>query len=194
MYVFGASGHGKVVISALESRGIHISGVFDDNEELQTCLHYPVKIYNESEDHHDNSFIIAIGDNVIREQVYERLGRGSWYGVVIHEKAIVNDYIRYEEGTVIMASATIQPGTQLGKHVIINTSAVVDHDCIIGDFVHIAPRATLCGGVKVGKGSLVGAGSTVLPGIQIGKNCTVGAGSTVLRNVNDGETVYGVVK
>jgi len=194
MYIFGASGHGKVVISALESRGIHVSGVFDDNPAINICLHYPVMVYKEIESLQDNSIIIAIGDNKIREKVYYRLGEGAWYGTVVHNKAFVSEYVRYDEGTVFMAGAVVQPGVQIGKHVIVNSGAVVDHDCEVGDFVHIAPNSTLCGGVKVGKGSLIGAGSTVLPGKKIGEAVTIGAGSTVLRDVEDGEVVFGIVK
>lgn len=194
MYIFGASGHAKVVISALESRNIHISGVFDDNPAITSCLHYPVSVYKEEENQHDNSFIIAVGDNAVREKLCCRLGKGAWYGTVIHKCAFVNNYTKYGEGTVFMAGTVVQPGVLIGKHVIINSGAVVEHDCEIGDFVHVAPNSTLCGGVRVGRGSVVGAGSTVLPGRRIGELCTIGAGATVLRDVVDGEVVYGVVK
>ncbi|GAB3646397.1 acetyltransferase [Echinicola sediminis] len=194
MYIFGASGHGKVVITAFESCGIKISGVFDDNPGIDQCLQYTVKPYNGGEILQDNCAFIAVGDNSVRKKIYDRLGKGVRYGSVVHDKAFVSEYASYGTGTVIMAGALVQAHAKIGNQVIVNTGAVVDHDCELGDFVHIAPNTTLCGGVKVGRGSLVGAGSTVLPGKRIGESCTIGAGATVLRDVLDGEVVYGVVK
>lgn len=194
MYVFGASGHGKVVITTLESCGVKISGVIDDNPDIDRCLQYAVRAYESSEKLRDSCVVIAVGDNAAREKIWARLGKELCYGTVIHDKAYVSEYAKYGKGTVFMAGALVQADVIIGDQVIVNTGAVVDHDCELGDFVHIAPNATLCGGVTVGRGSLVGAGSTVLPGRRIGESCTIGAGAIVLRDVLDGEVVYGVVK
>nr|WP_200976143.1 acetyltransferase [Echinicola sp. 20G] len=194
MYIYGASGHAKVVISGVESQGIGIVKVFDDNPECTSCLGYSVSFWDAGEYEEGGLMVIAIGENGIRKRVVERLGAKITYGKVFHDKSIISKYVKLGEGTVVMAGAIIQPEVRVGDHVIINTGAAVDHDCKIEDFVHIAPSATLCGNVHVGKGSLIGAGSVVIPGISIGENCVIGAGATVLRNVSDGETVYGVVK
>ncbi len=42
MYIIGASGHAKAVIAALESKGMVITGVMDDNPDIKKCLHYTV--------------------------------------------------------------------------------------------------------------------------------------------------------
>ncbi len=194
MYIMGASGHAKAVIAALESKGMVINGVMDDNPDIIKCLHYPVFQPGKIKIPASSQMIVAIGDNKTRERVVSQLGKEVIYQKVAHSSAWVSEYSVFGEGTVIMAGAMVQPQTRIGKHVVINTGAVVDHDCLLGDYAHIAPHATLCGGVEVGKGSLIGAGSTILPGKRIGENCVVGAGATVLRNVLDGETVCGIVK
>ncbi|MDN3670051.1 acetyltransferase [Echinicola jeungdonensis] len=191
MYIMGASGHAKAVIAAVESKGIEINGVLDDNPEIKECLKYPVSTPENFDIAPKSQMLVAIGDNKIREKVVLKLGKKVFYSKVAHSFSWVSEYSNFGEGTVIMAGAIVQPHTEIGKHVIVNTAAVVDHDCLIGDFSHIAPHATLCGGVIVGIGSLIGAGCTVLPGIKIGENCVVGAGATVLRDVLDGEIVYG---
>ena len=47
MYLYGASGHAKVIIEILEKLGTKISGVFDDNESIQSILGYRVQKFQE---------------------------------------------------------------------------------------------------------------------------------------------------
>lgn len=194
MYLFGASGHAKAIISALESQNIPLMGVFDDNPELELCLGYPVQRWPEQGLPAETKLILAIGINKTREKLVQRIGASHNYGNIIHRMAFVSQHSRIGQGTVIMASATVQAAAHIGDHVIINTSASVDHDCQIGDFVHIGPNATLCGGVSVGHGSLIGAGCTIVPGIRIGRDVVIGAGSVVLRDVEDGQHLNGLIK
>ena len=42
MYLYGASGHGKVIIDILKSNGISIDGIIDDNLEINQLLTYSV--------------------------------------------------------------------------------------------------------------------------------------------------------
>ncbi|QDH79498.1 acetyltransferase [Echinicola soli] len=193
MYLYGASGHAKVVISNLESQGELIHGLFDDDTSVVECLNYrvfqwgsvsPTSLY----------LIVSIGDNSIRYQISERLQGEVVFGRAIHRYALVSSHAEIAAGTVVMAGAVIQPDARIGSHVIVNTSASVDHDCRVGDYVHIGPKAVLCGEVKIGKGALIGAGSTLVPGVRVGEGCVIGAGSTVLRDVADGEKVWGTVK
>ncbi|GGF17246.1 acetyltransferase [Echinicola rosea] len=193
MYLFGASGHGKVVISNLESQGEVVHGLYDDDPSVKECLNYPVFQWDGTADISQH-LIVSIGDNSIRRQVVERLLGRVVYGRAIHRHALVSGHAVIAAGTVVMAGAVIQPDARIGSHVIVNTSASVDHDCRVGDYVHIGPKAVLCGEVKIGKGALIGAGSTLVPGIRVGAGCVIGAGSTVLRDVADGEKVWGTVK
>ncbi|AGA78537.1 acetyltransferase [Echinicola vietnamensis] len=193
MYLFGASGHAKVVISNLESQGELIHGLFDDDPSVGACLGYPVFRWGGVK-RDSNYVLVSIGDNRLRELVVSRIAKEVIFGKAIHRNAMVSNYAEIAEGTAVMAGAVIQPDAIIGAHAIINTGASVDHDCRIGDFVHIGPQTGLCGDVQVGKGTLIGAGSTLLPGVTVGENCVIGAGSTVLRDVQDGEKVWGIVK
>lgn len=38
MYLYGASGHAKVIIDILKSRHIVIEGLYDDNPEIKSLL------------------------------------------------------------------------------------------------------------------------------------------------------------
>lgn len=185
MYLYGASGHAKVIMDILKANGINIDGLVDDNPALNELLGYSV--YHQQYDL--SPMIVSIGNNAIRKKIVENLS--VEFGQAIHPTAVVSSTAIIEEGTVVMQGAIIQACTIIGKHCIINTGASVDHECVIEDYVHISPHATLCGNVHVGEGSWVAAGTIVLPGVKIGKWSVIGAGSVVAKDVPDGVLAVG---
>lgn len=189
MYLYGASGHAKVIIEILELSGIKIIGLFDDNPLIQDLIGYrcfgPLTNSNQVND----NFIISIGDNLLRKKISERFILE--YGQAIHPTVIISERTQILNGTVIMGHAIINSGSSIGAHVIINTSASVDHDCKIGDFVHISPNATLCGGVSIGEGTHFGAAAVAIPNVNIGKWATIGAGTVIISDVPDYAVVVG---
>jgi len=188
MYLYGASGHAKVIIEILELKGIEIKGLFDDNPAINKLLDYPC--YGPlTNDYVIDELIVSIGDNLMRKNISNRLN--CQFGKAIHPSAKISSRSTIRTGTVVMANAVINSGTIVGKHVIINTTASVDHDCIIGDYVHISPNATLCGGVSVGEGTHIGAAAVIIPNITIGKWSVIGAGSVVIRDIPDYAVVVG---
>jgi sugar O-acyltransferase (sialic acid O-acetyltransferase NeuD family) len=189
MYLFGASGHAKVIIEILEKLGVKVIGLFDDNPHIKQLLDYPVYGPYDPANPIADTLIISIGNNTYRKKISELYS--FRYGMAIHPSAMISSRAIIGNGTVIMGNAIINSGAQLGNHVIINTAASVDHDCRIGDFVHISPNATLCGGVSVGEGTIIGAAAILIPGVNVGKWATVGAGSVVIRDVPDNATVVG---
>ena len=186
MYLYGASGHAKVIIDILKANGIVVDGLIDDNPTLEYLLEYPV-VHNKFEG--ISPLIISIGDNKIRKKITEKVH--AEYGMVVHPSAIISEYAHIDEGTVVMQGAIIQSCASIGKHCIINTGASVDHECNIGDFVHISPHCTLCGNVTIGEGAWIGAGSVIIPGVKVGKWSIIGAGSVVCKDVPDGVLAVG---
>lgn len=185
MFLYGASGHAKVIIDSLRAMGISVSGLFDDNPEVKSLLDFPVYGPFDEERLGNDSLIVSVGVNNIRKRVVDMLPVDISYGKVIHPSAVVSDYATVDRGTVVMQGAIIQASAVVGKHCIINTGASVDHDCCLEDFVHISPHATLCGNVTVGEGSWITAGVTIIPGVKIGKWCVIGAGSVVTKDIPD---------
>jgi len=190
MYIYGASGQGRVVIDMIDSTET-ICGVFDDNPEIKEVLGYPVQNKIPSCFDFDGPFFIAIGENRIRKKISNVLREKATFGTIIHPTAIVSRRSKVDEGTVIMEGAILKVNCKIGRHVIVNTGASVDHDCILDDFVHLAPQATLCGDISVGEGTLIGANALILPRIKIGAWCKIGAGSVVNKDVPDGATWIG---
>ena len=189
MYLFGASGHAKVICDILMLRNIPVRGFIEDDPEKKELWAIPVVGTTDQYNSEWQPCIISIGNHHIRRRIADRIR--FRYEKAIHPTAILASSVRVDEGTVIMAGVAVNPDTTIGKHVILNTRCSVDHDCHIGDYVHIAPGATLCGGITVGEGTLIGAGATILPNITIGKWSTIGGGAVVTRDVPDGVTVVG---
>ena len=186
MYLFGASGHAKVIMDILTASGLEIDALIDDNENVNELQGYEV-LHGVTD---ASPIIVSIGVNAIRKKVVEKLT--GEFGTAIHPSAIVSPSAKIGEGTVVMAGAIINADAVIGKHCIINTGASVDHECVIGDYCHIAPHATLCGQVHVGEGTIMGVGSCAIPCVNIGSWCTIGAGAAVVKDIADGVTAVGV--
>ena len=186
--IYGASGHGKVILDCLEANKIEIRGFIDDDPEKKEFIGFSVLRSNELLGI-SYPVVFGIGSNTTRKMLVEKFQCNS--PLVIHPSAIVSKRSELGEGTLVFHNAVVQSGSKVGKHCIINSRASVDHDCLIEDYVHISPGAILCGNVTVGEGTWIGAGSTVIQGVSIGKNVMVGAGSVVIKDVPDNVLVVG---
>jgi sugar O-acyltransferase (sialic acid O-acetyltransferase NeuD family) len=198
IFIFGASGHAKVVIDIIEKQGLYeIEFLVDDDLNLRGRNFFGYQVLGGKDallglSGAPRKVMVAIGSNKARGMVAEWLeDQGFALITAIHGSAQLGREVSVGPGSVVMANAVINSATIIGKNSIINTRASVDHDCHLGDNVHIAPGATLCGTVAVGAGTFVAAGATVIPNLTIGKDCIVGAGAVVLRDVPDGAVVVG---
>ncbi|MFV8335287.1 acetyltransferase [Flavobacterium sp. RSP29] len=190
IYLFGASGHCKVVIDVIAStQELLVSAIVDDQPLLEALYGIPIFHTNCVETFSDKQFIVSVGNNYTRKKIVTRLA--AIYTIAVHAKAIVSSHTTIGKGTVIMAGVVLNADVVVGQHCIINTAAVVEHDCKVGDFVHVSPNAVLAGGVTVGEGAHIGIGATVIQGIKIGKWATIGAGSVIISDIPDYALVVG---
>ncbi len=187
MYLFGASGHGKVVAEAAEAAGIKITGFLDENPLLNEVLNYPVFREIPSD---VKELVISVGDNLTRKKMAHRFS-DFVFKTLIHPFTSVSPTSEIGEGTVILSGVSVNSGAKIGNHCILNTNSSIDHDCRLGDFVHISPNAALAGDVLVGEGTHIGMGSCVIQGVKIGKWAVIGAGAVVIRDVPDFAVMVG---
>lgn len=190
MIVYGASGHGKVIIEILEQGGCTEIELWDDAVK-PAIWQYPVLRPDAGKLDGSHCMVIAIGNNKIRKMIAERYAADMQYRAAIHPATNISGRSSIGDGTVVMAGVTINADTAIGQHCIINTNASVDHDCRISDFVHISPNASLCGNIGVGEGTHIGAGATIIPNLNIGRWCTIGAGAVIVKDVPDYAVVVG---
>lgn len=190
VYLFGASGHGKVIKDILNANGVKVEAFVDDNPDVKECGGRPVV--------HDaaglSPMIVSIGVNKVRKMIVERLRFGNpmiRFATAIHPSAVISPSAKIGEGSVVMAGAVVNADAVIGKHCIVNTGATIDHDCVVEDYCHVAPGAHICGGTQIGEGTWIGVGTSIIQCLNIGKNCMIGAGSVVVRDVPDDVTAFG---
>ncbi|MGV0947236.1 acetyltransferase [Empedobacter falsenii] len=187
MYLFGANGHGKVVVEIAELLDLTIDGIIDNAPISDELFGYPIlsNIPNNCKE-----LFISIGDNATRKNIaIQNLSIN--FPTLIHPKASISKRAKIAQGTVVMSGVSINSEVKVGKHCIINTNSSLDHECKIGDYVHISPNVALAGNVEVGEGTHIGIGASVIQGIKIGKWCTIGAGAVIIKDIPDGATVVG---
>ena len=194
VYILGASGHGKVVLSIFRSGNIAVAGFFDDAPGFAGRNIWGVPVLGDF-----NAFgglfvpqaVIAVGNGLIRRRISERFDDQAKWIVAVHTTAWIDSSVRVGSGAVVCAGAVVQPDTTLGEHCIINTGATVDHDCRIGSFSHVCPGVHLGGNVTIGEGAWLGIGSQAVQGITIGRNALIGAGATVVGDIPDNAVAMG---
>ena len=198
IFIFGASGHAKVVLDIVERGGRgKVALVVDDDPARvgQMLLGYRVAGGRDEllkRGAKSGLVIVAIGANPARRSVAAWLAtQGFAFASAIHPGAQIGREVHIADGTVVMAGAVINADSRIGMHCVVNTGASVDHDCNLGDGVHIAPGGRLCGGVTVGAGAFVGAGVVVVPGRSIGADAIIAAGAVVLKDVPERAVVAG---
>lgn len=191
--IVGAGGHAKVVADIVLKSGDRIVGFLDGVQPCGSFLGYP-KLGKDVDyaNFLDCYFIIAIGNASVRERLAFMMKDAKWY-TAIHPDAIISKIdTSIDEGSVIMANATINSGAHIGKHCIINTGCIVEHDNNIGDFVHISVGAKIAGTVTIGVNTWVGIGATINNNITICDNCMIGAGAVVVKNIEKSGTYIGI--
>ena len=181
--LYGAGGHAKVIMSCLETMGVKVAALFDDNPLVTDFMGLTVH-HNYSKDiFADMSIVISIGDNKSRSNISNIVEHR--YCNVIHPESSVAKLAFIDTGTVVFQNSVIQTCAKVGKHCIINTGSILEHDSIISDFVHVSPNATLSGTVTIGEGTQIGAGAVIIPNINIGKWSVIGAGAVVIKDLPD---------
>lgn len=198
MILIGYSGHAYVAYGIATAAGKKVTG-YCDNEQKQynpfALQYFGTENSAAAYEAFDkNGFFIAIGDNKIREKVFNTLAQKNIYPAnIIHPSLIIDASATVaQQGIMIAAGVIINPLAKIGTGAICNTGCIIEHECVIGNFTHIAPGAVLCGNVKVGNNSFVGANAVIRQGVTIGDNVMIGAGAVVLKDIPDNVTVIGV--
>lgn len=197
IFIFGAGGHAKVVLDALQLQSIYgVAGIFTDTSSESEFLGIRILDTQENVKRYLGEVskgIMAFGNIEARFRLCKELmSIGFDFVNIMHPKVIVSSTANIGRGNFFAAGAIVNAYATIGDNCIINTGSIVEHDCILEDNIHMAPNSTICGNVRIGRNTLIGAGAIVVPGITIGENVVVGAGSVVLEDVPNNRTVVGV--
>jgi len=197
IFIFGAGGHGKVVLDILLESGVDVLGFLDeDANKLGKKINgfkvlgnwsYIKKVKKSAH------IALGIGDNKAREKISMKAKKSKIAIIsVIHPKSVISKSAKIGEGAVIMPGAVVNASSVLKDGIVVNTGATVDHDCCLERFCQIWPGAHLAGNVRVGEFSYIGTGSSIIQNIKIGKNVVIGSGAAVVNDVPNNVTAVGV--
>jgi sugar O-acyltransferase (sialic acid O-acetyltransferase NeuD family) len=199
--VWGAGGHGKVIVDALlASESCTLAGILDDDKTKAgtNVLGVPVSYSSGSLQTFRETFdfdrvAIGIGDNYIRNEKFQQVKAcGLELMNVIHPSAQISRFVELGVGVTIFAGAVVNPGTVIEDNVCVNTAASIDHDNYLETSCHIFPNATLTGSVRVRRFAYVGSGAVIAPNLVVNQYSQVGAGAVVLKDVPEGALVAGI--
>lgn len=199
--IFGASGHGSVVLDCIRKEGKYKVAGYIDSFQKRGRKHngYPI-LGNEYdlpyliETYKLHGGLVAIGDNWIRKMMVERIVNivpHFNFISVIHPTTTIGMNVEIGRGSVVMPGVIINANSVIGNHCIINTNSSLDHDGFLCDFSSLAPRTCVGGNFILGTGSAICLGTNVIEGISIGKHTLVGAGSLVVGNFDSYVLAYG---
>lgn len=195
-FVFGASGHGKVVAEIGLARSESLRGFIDDAPWRRGTTLFGVPILAWSDvtsgrfaGHH---VALGVGDNFARSRVAARVcAAGIRLYSLVHPRAWVSPSARIGEGTVVMAGAIVNADATIGVGCILNTGSIVEHDARIGNYVLVGPGVVTGGNVGIGDFSLIGVGARILPNVRVGARVRLGGGAVAVRDLPDDVTAIG---
>ncbi|HEX8682336.1 MAG TPA: acetyltransferase [Ardenticatenaceae bacterium] len=194
VWVIGAGGHGKSVISVLRVSGYTVEGLVDDDSSLwgTEVLEVPVVgPVDELAGRQNARAVIAIADNVARKQIAERLDHVEWV-TLVYPNNYLNPLARLGPGAVVFPGAVIGVDVSIGAHAIISGQCTVGHDTVLEDYVQLGPGAIVAGEAFVGEGTFLAMGSMVAQRVRVGGWSILGAGAAALRDLPAGCKAFGI--
>jgi sugar O-acyltransferase (sialic acid O-acetyltransferase NeuD family) len=197
--IFGTSGMALEVRDIAETLGITTFFVTQDSKEINSNNN-TIETVNESDIYKfkDASFVIGIGDNIVRKKIAMRYTGKVNFTNLIHPTASFGydqrNKIEKKQGVIVCAGVRFTHNILIGDFTIFNVNSTISHDSVISDFVTISPQACILGNVEVGTGVLIGAHATINQGKneckrKIGSNTIIGSGAVVLDDC-DSDSVY----
>jgi sugar O-acyltransferase (sialic acid O-acetyltransferase NeuD family) len=197
--IVGGGRHGRVVLDVFDGDEavIPVAGYLDDTMPVGEKVYgYPV--LNGFAAIHDRAFVldhswfVALGDNVVRRDLYRILANtGATIVNAIHSSAQISRRATLGRGLYIGPFASMGPGTAIGDWAIVEGHGRLGSNVRVGEAAFLGAGVTLTGESSVGDGSFLGAGTVVSNKVSVGADCVVGANSTVIRHLPDGITAAG---
>jgi len=193
--IVGAGGHATSVAEVAASAGYEIVCFVDNNKAGLSLLELPIiSSLGDIDELENKAFVIAIGDNSVRERVFSELSSGldiSRFPPIIHRSANVSSFSKIGNGSVLMQGANVGSNSIVKRFCILNTNCSVDHDSIIDDFSSVAPGA-ICGGkFTLGERSAISIGAVVKQGITVGADSVLGANSYLNKDLASNSVAHG---
>ena len=182
LLIVGSGGLGRVV---LEHASLNYECTFiDDGIEPGTIIDgTPVigKTTDLPELHGEfKCLIVAIGNNAIREKLYEQATKiGYHFPNIIQQSAYISNHSTMGNGCIILNNVVVQNNTQIGHGVILNPGVEIHHDSIIGNNVVIYTNSVIRSLARIEDRAKIGSTLTIGNNVIIKEDEVIADGQTI---------------
>ncbi len=200
--IFGTSGFAREVNDVAHEMGFQGIFIAKDQAELEAWkMPEEIRLEGDIAKYKDIPFAIGIGENAVREKVWNRYCNILKFTNLIHPTASFGNgqrtLIDEKTGVTVCAGARLTNNIQVGNFCIFNLNITIGHDAIIEDFVNLSPGANISGNVHIGARCWIGTGAAVNQGnaskmLLIGADTVIGSGSVVVRDCDPGSVYVGI--
>jgi sugar O-acyltransferase (sialic acid O-acetyltransferase NeuD family) len=198
LIIIGAGGFGREILDTLNyinsiEKSYDIMGFVDNIIPIGTSVNGIEVLGNDEalEIYPNSSLVIAIGDPHVRKKYYEKYKNKFNFPVIIHPTAIVSEFARIGEGTILQAFCIAAANSIIGNGVAINARSGVGHDAKVGDFTCIQSFCDITGNNNIGELCFLGTGVKIIPKLYIADESYLCAGSVIFKDILTKSKVLG---
>lgn len=129
------------------------------------------------------SFVIAIGDPILKKKVCNELPINIHYTSLISPLSFIADDVKHSHGLIVMPFSYVSCNVKIGKHVHINSHCTIGHDTIVGDFSTTACSVMISGENTISDLCYFGMNSSTKQGVSICEKVTIGLNAGVVKSI-----------
>ncbi|WP_165586690.1 NeuD/PglB/VioB family sugar acetyltransferase [Aequorivita vladivostokensis] len=187
LYLIGAGGQARSVISLLKACNIKVVGIYDESFNKNNIeIINSVKLIGDIESYnYTGKIVLAVGDNIKRRELFLLYRKNVLKKTICHPTSFIDNTVILGVSNLFFANTFSNSNVIFGDNNIINTGAIIEHEVVIGSHNHISVGAIICGRATLGSNCFIGAGAVVVDKIEICSDVTIGANAVVVKSIKE---------
>lgn len=193
-------GSGSAAIAAadiiVQDRNLSIAGFIGTKKEESKLMGQKIyenltflghgSLLRKLKDEGITGFIVAIGDNYIREKrFYEASLEGFTPVNAISRSALIEPTVKIGKGVIINSGCIVSHGVSIGDNTCLDAGVIIEIKTFIGENCYLCSGSIVGGMCEIQRNVVLEHRSTIKSYTVIGKNNTIKAGQLVKVNVKD---------
>ena len=165
--IIGAGGHGRVVIdAALSNPDLEVIGFLDDGDIEDVLGVSRIGKISDMEKFKEFKFHIAIGNNILRKELSEKIKVENLI-TIVHPTAYISRDVEMGKGCFIGANVVLNSKSRLENSVIVNTGSIIEHDSILENYSHLSYGVLLGSKVTIKEDVYIEMGEIIKRGLIV---------------------------
>jgi sugar O-acyltransferase (sialic acid O-acetyltransferase NeuD family) len=186
LHIIGAGGFGKEVAHLVASKNEYTEILFHADDDIDQIGVLSIDSLIDSKE--TLYCVIAIGDNNLRELIFNRLQENSLLKFINLDFRDNSAYPNSPQniigsGNIIMPNSIIGVYSSIGSFNIIGSNAGFGHHVNLGDFNFIGPGSFLAGSVQIGSHCTLSFGTGIMPKVKIESNINTMPYTVIYKNI-----------